>query len=224
MVQDGVQGMDIEYERRLNEIQRMENELIRNEIERARTFAMYNRRTAHRNPLTNRAINPTDQEFEEAMLLGIETVDAAAAVPTQRQRNMYPRVPAYDPSRPYANYGAYYDAGQLHRRDAFYVPGPQAPVGQDIPNQYHPAWNQLNANLQIPFAGVPQQMPAPNHYRRRDFSQGSRRVNYGNLTCNVCAESMPNYIWRCMGCSWQECERCRGPRPTRTLFGDRMSR
>ncbi|KAL8721487.1 MAG: hypothetical protein Q9225_001832 [Loekoesia sp. 1 TL-2023] len=143
--------MDIEYERRRNEIQRLETELIRNEMERARTLAMHRRRTAHRNPLTDRAINPTDQDFEEAMLLGIETVGAAAAMPTQRQRNMYPREPAYDPSRPYENYGAYYAAGQLHRRDAFYVPNPQAPGGQDIPNPYRPAGGRLNANLQISF-------------------------------------------------------------------------
>lgn len=101
--------------------------------------------------------------------------------------------------------------GQFQCREAFYIPNPnrhlmpQADHGG--PSNMRPDRNRPNAD------GLRQQSAAPNHNQGVDCTQGTRRVRDGNLTCDLCAQSMTHFIWRCMGCGFQECDRCRGSRP-----------
>ncbi|KAL8926389.1 MAG: hypothetical protein Q9208_002932 [Pyrenodesmia sp. 3 TL-2023] len=131
-----------------------------------------------------------------------------------------PRLPLAPPQPTNAYLPLRYNThiGQLPRREAFYIPDPNRQpfipqANHELANNIRPGQDRLNPNQLVP------QGPAANHYQRVDCTQGTRRVAEGNLICTVCAESMPHFIWWCMGCGFQECERCRGPRPRLVLGG-----
>ncbi|KAL9006076.1 MAG: hypothetical protein Q9188_001149 [Gyalolechia gomerana] len=130
-------------------------------------------------------------------------IERARMLDTHAEGALHPRLAAHDPARPGARYNIYYAVGQLQRRNAFYIPNLQQqsqPIDYGNVSQYRPGWERPNAAIGPPAREAQQPVAAPVHLRRAECAQGFRRVNHGNLICNVCAESMAYYVWRCMGC------------------------